>query len=71
MSQASDNTITYNKVLYDVSPEAYLNVTANTAYGSYNYLKCYCSHLLSSDILEGFPKYEFYHKPTNTQQHFK
>ena len=70
MSQASDNTITYNKVLYDVSPEAYLNVTANTAYGSYNYLKCYCSHLLSSDILEGFPKYEFYHKPTNTQQQY-
>ena len=70
MSRASANTITYNKVLYDVSPESYLNITANTAYGSYNYLKCYCSHLLSSNILEGFPPYQFYNKPTDTQQQY-
>ena len=70
MSQVSDNTITYNKVLYDVSPESYLNVTANTAYGSYNYLKCYCSQLLTKNVFAGFPKYDFYHKPTDSYEQY-
>ena len=66
MANANSNTITYNKVLYDVNPLSYPEITVNSEYGSYNYLSCYCSSILSQNILNGFQNYLFYDKPTNT-----
>lgn len=66
MALADDNTITYDKVLYDVSPNAYLDVTTNTPYGTYNYLQCYCAAIVDQNLLKGFEQYKFYDKPSNT-----
>lgn len=70
MQLANDNTITYQKVLYDVSPESYPDVTANTAYGSYNYLQCYCAAIVNQNLVNGFQKYEFYDKATDSNKQY-
>lgn len=70
MALANDNTITYDKVLYDVNPSAYLNVTYNTPYGTYNYLRCYCAAIVDQNLLKGFEEYKFYDKPSNTYKKY-
>ena len=70
MSLANDNTITYEKVLWDVNPSAYRNITANTAYGSYNYLSCYCAEIGQQDVFKGFQHYTFYDKATDSMERY-
>jgi hypothetical protein len=48
---SGSNDITYDKVLYDQSPSSYLDQTANTEYGTYNYLQCYCAEILNQNSL--------------------
>jgi hypothetical protein len=70
MAMANDNTITYEKVLWDVNPSVYRNITANTAYGSYNYLSCYCAEIGKQDVFKGFQNYDFYDKASDSKKQY-
>lgn len=75
--RSPSSTITYTDVLYDRDPAAYEANTTSSSWGSYNYLKCFCSQIAYDSQLNGdkdpmsvMKSYEFYDKSSNSYQRY-
>ena len=71
------STITYTDVLYDKNPAEYNVNTTDSSWGSYNYLKCFCSQVAYESQLNGdkdpmaiMKNYDFYDKESNSTKKY-
>ena len=76
-STTPSNTISYASVLYDQNPDYYGANTTDSAWGSFNYLKCYCAQIAydahqnkEKDPMAVMKAYTFYDKASDSNKRY-